>query len=299
MNPKKSIVMWLALGLATMTACGLVGTSDRTPVPDSSEIDELKRTVEAQNTRIAQLVEATVTVPLPTPDLQLTVEAQNTVIAGLADTSPTPPLLPSPTQEASLQATPSSQPAPTATVGNAGSVTTPTTCSLDVDPQLSGAWDIDKLGCPTAAPNTVWAAWQPFERGYMFWRDDTDSTYVLNQAAGGNQGVGQWRTPPDGAQWDGSNPNGVGLTPPPGLYEPIRGFGWLWREYLGREQSDVGWALDQEKGFCATLQPFERGLIFRSSSVEYCQDQLFNWARDPSFTPILITLYSDGSWQRF
>jgi hypothetical protein len=184
-------------------------------------------------------------------------------------------------------------------VVDSGPTTTPTTCSLDVDPELAAAWDIDKLGCPTADPNTVWAAWQPFERAYMFWRDDTDGTYVLRHAGGGNPAAGQWWVPPDGAQWDGSNPNGVGLAPPPGRQEPVRGFGWLWREYLGGEQSDVGWALDQEKGFCAKLQPFERGFIFRSSTVEYCQDQLFNWARDPSFAPILIALYSDGNWQRF
>ncbi len=43
------------------------------------------------------------------------------------------------------------------------------TCGQPVDPELSAAWDQARLGCPTAGASIVWAAWQPFERGWMLW----------------------------------------------------------------------------------------------------------------------------------
>ena len=177
---------------------------------------------------------------------------------------------------------------------------TPTpSCPLDVDPQLISAWDQRKLGCPTEHSNVTWAAWEPFEGGYMFWRNDIDGTYVLYFQDRDDRSTGYWEQMPEEWKWDLSNPEGVGMTPPAGLYEPKRGFGWLWRTHLGGPDSPLGWAEEEEKGFCAKIQPFDEGLIFQSSTVPSCEDDLYNWAIHPSFAPLFFALCEDGTWRRY
>jgi hypothetical protein len=107
-----------------------------------------------------------------------------------------------------------------------------------------------------------------FQGGHLFWRSDTDEVYVIydRQKNGAELSNGQWQT--DSAwKWDGSNPDGVGLNPPSGLLEPKRGFGWLWRLYLGGENGPLGWALDKEYGFdnLGKVQVFEQGIMFKGS----------------------------------
>jgi hypothetical protein len=133
----------------------------------------------------------------------------------------------------------------------------------------------------------------------MLWRNDIDRTYVLYIPEDGDGSTGTWEQNPEEWKWDGSNPDGVGMTPPGGLYEPRRGFGWVWRTYLGGPDSGLGWAVEEEKGFCATVQPFDTGLIFQSSTVPACEGDLYNWAIHPSFVPLLFALYEDGTWQRY
>lgn len=59
----------------------------------------------------------------------------------------------------------------------------------------------------------------------------------------------------------------VAAYPPPGFVEPKRGFGWLWRTHLGRENGSLGWALDKAYGFnnVAQSQEFEHGVMFKGS----------------------------------
>ena len=65
-----------------------------------------------------------------------------------------------------------------------------------------------------------------FEGGHLFWRSDTDEVYMVldRQFDGTNLFAGQWLNP--GMKWDGSNPDGIGLSPPAGRVEPKPGF-WL------------------------------------------------------------------------
>ncbi len=181
---------------------------------------------------------------------------------------------------------------------------TPITCSLPVDPQLTEGWERSKLGCPTAQSKVTWAAWQSFEGGYMLWRSDTDEVYILYLQD--NKSTGRWKKTPPEWKWDGSNPDGVGMSPPPGLYEPKRGFGWLWRTHLAGPYGLLGWALEEEKGFCAIIQPFERGFVFRGGTVDSCLDELVNEPRTthPDFAPLLFAMYEyhprrDGTWRRY
>jgi hypothetical protein len=131
----------------------------------------------------------------------------------------------------------------------------------------------------------------------MFWRLDTDTVRVLYYQGGTNPAAGQWAEIME--PWDGSDPNGVGLTPPAGLYEPIRGFGWVWRTRAGGPSGPLGWAREEEKGFCAKVQPLQNGLLMHSNKVEYCEDTLYNWATHPSFAPLFYAFYRDGTWRRY
>jgi hypothetical protein len=171
-------------------------------------------------------------------------------------------------------------------------------CGIAVDPQLASGYDRARLGCPLEKAAVVWAAWQPFEHGSMLWRSDKDWTYALNFQGGADPQKGDWVTGGDAWRWDGSFPDGRGLTAPAGKYEPVRGFGLAWYSFLGGPSSQLGWATDREKGICVRLQAFDSGLIFGSSAVGSCQDGMFNMAQDPSFAPILIALQNNGAWQR-
>ena len=170
-------------------------------------------------------------------------------------------------------------------------------CPVAVDPQLAPGWDQARLGCPTAKAAVIWAAWEPFQRGDMFWRSDIDWIYELRRGNGVDTARGDWSTGKDAWKWDENYPDGRSLTPPSGLFEPVRGFGYVWYEFLAGPDSAMGWATAQEMGFCARLQPFENGLIFRSSD-QPCEAGSYNWATNPSFTPLFFTLYADGSWER-
>lgn len=164
----------------------------------------------------------------------------------------------------------------------------PTSCHWAVDPQLARAWDRGRLGCPTGQASVVWAAWQPFERGYMFWRSDTMRVIAFYDG-------GTWTEFAD--QWDGLTTVSRG-SPPPGRVAPIRGFGYLWGTY-DEVANRLGWGLEEEKGFCANIQPFERGLIFHSSTVSYCQDELYNWATHAAFEALFFVVHEDGTWRRY
>jgi serine/threonine protein kinase len=223
-----------------------------------------------------------------------------------AATEVSPPASDTPTATATATASPSATPThtstptstPTPTSTSTWTPTVPPPCAVPVDAELAAAWDRERLGCPTGPANITWAAWEPFERGHMLWREDTNLVYVLHFRNGTDTSAGDWRLIVD--EWDGSNPDGIGLSPPPGLYEPKRGFGWVWRTYLGGPSSQVGWAREEEKGFCAKFQPFEQGLILHSSTVEFCHEEnLYNWATNPSFSPLFFALYEDGRWRRY
>lgn len=202
-----------------------------------------------------------------------------------------------PTASPTASATPTASPTASATPTPTPTVTPTPACPIGTDGELAAGWDRAKLGCPTAGSAVVWAAWEPFVHGYMLWRSDTDWAYVFDWQGGSNPAAGTWVTGGDSWKWDGSFPEGHGLTPPAGRYEPIRGFGFVWFSKLGGTSGTLGWATDQEKGFCAKVQPFEQGFIFRSNTVEFCEDEYFNWARDPSFTPLFFAIAGDGSWQ--
>jgi serine/threonine protein kinase len=190
--------------------------------------------------------------------------------------SPTPTRMPTDTPLPATD-TPTATPAPTDTpTPTATATSTPIllgqNCNSNPGGTFINLWQDYRqlLGCPATGQQTIpTMAEEIFQAGHMFWRSDTDEVYVIydRQKDGAELFEGKWQTDPTW-KWDGSNPDGIGLYPPPGLYEPKRGFGWLWRTHLGAADGPLGWALDKEYGFDNTgqVQAFEQGIMFKGSS---------------------------------
>jgi len=181
-------------------------------------------------------------------------------------------------------------------------------CAFEPVGEFRQAWS-PELGCPEAEEKVIWCAWQEFENGYMLWRIDTRKIYVLS-LAGANRG--HWQEYDD--PWEeGKYPTDIDpdIEPPPGRWQPKRGFGLIWRERLGGPESDIGWALMEEEGLCAVVQPFEKGFMFRykpeehsDELVEKCQvwlsDDLskFYWPRENIRVAIVLD-YPAQSWHSY
>ena len=71
----------------------------------------------------------------------------------------------------------------------------------------------------------------------------------------------------------------AGLTPPAGQFEPIRGFGLVWREQLGGAEAEIGWAVAEEVGHGLTVQQFGGDIVIAAPGQLY-------W------------LAEDGTWER-
>jgi len=188
-------------------------------------------------------------------------------------------------------------------------IPTPTlACALEPVGEFREAWT-SEIGCPEDEEKVIWCAWQEFEHGYMFWRIDTGKIYVLSiEGADG----GSWQEYDDPWEED-KYPSDIDpdIIPPPGLVQPKRGFGLIWREQLDGPRSDIGWALMEEEGLCAVVQPFEKGSMFRYNPeehsdevVEECQVWLsedlykFYWPRE-NVRAAIILYDADHSWHGY
>ncbi len=182
--------------------------------------------------------------------------------------------------------TTSGTPTGTPTVTVTPSPTATPSCSQQVEEIFMPLYNPDVLGCATSGANIVWAAYQPFERGSMLWRSDSDTSYVF-------YANGTWSPIAEG--WDGGPAEDRG-TPPPGLQAPQRGFGYVWSR-SDEMFNGLGWANDQEKGFCAWVQEFEQGFILRSSDVPSCTaENLYNHAASGDWDPLLLVAGANNQW---
>ena len=103
--------------------------------------------------------------------------------------------------------------------------------------------------CPTTAPIISPAAEQPFEHGYMIWVAAENLIYVLYDDTEFTDG---WNAYTD--SWEEGDPvQDDSLQPPPGLYQPQRGFGLVWREQP-TVRDRLGWATSPEVGFETAVQ---------------------------------------------
>ena len=190
---------------------------------------------------------------------------------------PTPTMTYTPSPQPTPTNTPQPTPAPTETP--IPLVTQPTigqNCNLQPGGTFASMWQQYRsvLGCPINNQVAIpLIAEESFQGGHLLWRSDTDDVYVIydrQKTSGAELWEGKWITDPtwDWAAAGEPDPDGIGLSPPPGLVEPKRGFGWLWRTFLDRENGLLGWALDKEVGFENTgqIQNFENGIIVKGAS---------------------------------
>lgn len=126
------------------------------------------------------------------------------------------------------------------------------------------------LGCPQQYPpfnmeSVVQTAYQPFQNGAMMWISRT--TYVQERLIYVFFNDGTFQQFED--TWAEGQPVSGGQTPPSGLYEPVRGFGKVWREGTGaRVRERLGWASGPEKGGEGAYQQFQRGEMYWSSTID-------------------------------
>ncbi len=137
------------------------------------------------------------------------------------------------------------------------------------------------LGYATAVEQKLWCAGQHFERGLMIWLDQLHEDHIYVLTYGATETSGTWQVYVD--TWREGDPESSELAPPERLFEPIRGFGRLWREELGGPDAPVGWALEYEQGYTGSVQPFEHGLMLWNplNQVVYVLWDDFTWTAYP------------------
>ncbi len=112
---------------------------------------------------------------------------------------------------------------------------------------------------PTPTALETQSAVQHFEHGLMVWLQAKNEIWVL--IASPLAGQFYWRVLPN--LWSEGQPeNDPGIQPPPGKYQPVRGFGMAWRVgggSSGPQRDDLGWALDEEMGFSTELIYYPQG----------------------------------------
>lgn len=216
--------------------------------------------------------------PTPTPRLRATFTPQPTPIPRATVTfTPQPTLTPHPM----ATNTPMPLPTPTYTLMPTPTPVTPThtpmpTWSLTAGGTFHSAWldpaVTERIGCPVNQEHVTWVAEEAFENGSMLWRKDTDQICVLYKD-------GTWQGFAD--IWHEGEPVRAGYTPPPGLQEPVMGFGKIWREKLGGPNAKIGWALEPERGFNTAIQDFQEGMMCHSDQYG-----------------AVIILFGDGTWKK-
>lgn len=128
------------------------------------------------------------------------------------------------------------------------------------------------MGCPTAAPELVTMAREPFQHGEMIWRSDNGMIYVLHND-------GTWRSFEDTFE-EGQPESDPALVAPEGSFQPIRGFGKVWREQLGGPQAAIGWAVLPESGTSGNVQQWEHGFLMGFGLADR------------------FVVFDDGRWQK-
>jgi hypothetical protein len=114
--------------------------------------------------------------------------------------------------------------------------------------------------CPSGPAESSWAAEQIFEHGRMIWMEHGEYVYSDLWGSGDYDGEGVifvlYDSSAGGHQvqvfvdtWTSAEPESdPSIVPPAGLYQPIRGFGKVWRN--NPEVRDrLGWAVAPEEGF--------------------------------------------------
>ena len=118
--------------------------------------------------------------------------------------------------------------------------------------------------CPDGPPQSTQAAEQIFEGGRMIWLEHAAPIRQWDWGTGGQDDFIILALYSPGVAWpqkqtfvDAWSPNELDsdpdIVPPSGKFQPIRGFGKVWRTHSDVRQK-LGWALNQETSFDAVYQ---------------------------------------------
>lgn len=144
----------------------------------------------------------------------------------------------------------------------------------------------NEVGCPISnhpqvTPDAweVQTAYEQFEHGAMIWSNkigwyDQPVIYVVSE----NGSYQRYNDTFD----ENVDPESGGEAPPPGLFEPIRGFGKVWRDNPG-VRSALGWALEHERGGPGRFQLLEGGDMI--------------WLSETDHTYVFV--HSNSTWSEF
>jgi hypothetical protein len=106
-------------------------------------------------------------------------------------------------------------------------------------------------GCPLQAVSGN-AAQQSFQNGFMIWVEAEQSVYVFYDAPAGS--LDTYEVYIDNFR-EGDPESDPTIVPPAGLYQPIRGFGLVWRTDTAIRDR-LGWATAPETGFQTWMQGY-------------------------------------------
>lgn len=111
---------------------------------------------------------------------------------------------------------------------------------------------------PTPTIKEMSSAFQPFEHGFMIWISDMNRIWVAVCCTSTEPQGGRWLSFED-AFVEGMPESDPSITPPEGLYQPVRGFGVVWRSlsnsFSGQALRDeLGWATAPEQNYVAHVE---------------------------------------------
>lgn len=139
-------------------------------------------------------------------------------------------------------------------------------CSFSVAATVANAYHRDtalreRLGCPVSGGASIaLMALQPFERGLMVWRGDTRQIIALANSGQLWQVSDSWN--------EGMPPDDPAFSPPPGVVQPVRGFGLVWRSNVAIRDA-LGWGTQPEAPAQGFWQDFERGAMLAVGGMVY------------------------------
>ncbi len=114
---------------------------------------------------------------------------------------------------------------------------------------------------PETIVGSIYMAEQRFEDGWMFWLQPNSQIWVLTT---NDAGKNVWSVYDD-TFVDGEAESDPQIAPPENRFQPIRGFGKLWRENP-EVRLAIGWALDIERGH-TTQYEYHHGGSVNSENV--------------------------------
>ncbi len=159
--------------------------------------------------------------------------------------------------------------------------------TLDWPCEYDYFFDYDVQMCPSYDPTFTAAAEQSFEQGTMLWLKEFRTADTLSENAIFalfKDGTWQWYAD----TWETGDPeDDPTLVAPEGLYQPVRGFGKVWRENETL-RARLGWATAPEQGFEGVWQPQMRESISGVAFIRLASGQI-------------VELYGwqNGSWTYF